>query len=225
MELKAWQQQYKNVQEVLNTCQKVKRYAEQAQVATKETAEEIRLKKHGCIACGQPVPSIFFANHRFCEQCRETSNVDADYQGAFQRISQWMSDFYVLQGTPPISQFINTRNISAGRPIRMGGLKRNKIKCKGFMRRDVIEVNMIYAYVQLWMKEKWRGKQKCKNFRKIPYWYMAQYLYFYGKTDQAERMNLKWNLQEDVECLYFIERDKGDLRGELHNMLTEHPLR
>lgn len=230
MDQQEWNKRFQQVHNTLSKYHRESGYAKDTPIAVKTNPEDIKLKKHGCIACGQPMRHFFFANHRFCAQCRGTINADADYQQAFQKISQWMSEFYTLSDVYPIVQIINAWNISVGRPVRIAGSRKRKIiKCKGFMRKDVIEVNMIYAYVQLWMREEWRGRQKRKSLqgiciKKIAYWYMAQYLYFYGKTEQAERMNLKWKLDKDVSPFFFVERDRNDLREEMEKLVTQHPL-
>lgn len=235
MGMEEWRERNRKVADILEKYRPEKEYTDKAPKASVPMAVEIKNGKRRCIACGQPLKALFFANHRFCERCRETKNTESDYQSAFQRISHWMSDFYVLSGTYPIELTDSERNICWKSPARMAGVREKKIRCKGFMRRDVIEVNLICAYVQLWIWEKrkekgnWRkwkkaGGWKRGSIRKIPRWYMAQYLYFTGRTEQADIMRRKWERSKRTEKLFFIDRNGSDERDEYTKMMTKHPL-
>lgn len=237
MKMQEWKDRNHEAAAILEKHRPVKEYWDEASRAAAPMETAVRKGKHRCIACEQPVKYFFFANHRLCEQCLAARNTVEDYRTAFQRISLWMSDFYIVSGTYPPELIRNEMNLCWKAPVRIG---KSKIKCKTFMRRDVLEVNMIYAYVQLWLREKkekdkkkekdnwktWKKKNKWKrrSIQKIPYWYMAQYLYYLEETELAEIMRRRWERSKRKAEFYFEKRDTFDDREQYTKMLKGHPL-
>lgn len=174
-----------------------------------------------CSACGE---NISYENrwkiryYGFCEQCKMCKNNESDYETAFYNVSEWMGNFAELKGRYPIRISIN--NIPWCKyPIKR---KKSYILCKRFMKRNCIAFQMVYAYVDLWIKEnidkvltpnrkrlKLKKISECNRCQKrddcgvcdkyelykkeiICRWYMIQYLYAIGEENTADEYCVKF---------------------------------
>lgn len=175
-----------------------------------------------CTVCGRLIQDrSILGIPMYCEYCCGTRNRAEDYRESLARVTGWLNrnmKIY-MDEVPKIRLRWFGGKWALLRPV----IVRNRIichefLCKKFMDGDWMDLQMLYAYIELWQS---LHKKKCRKqlgaysrrnrYRLLPAWFQIQYLYLTNAPDIAEIM--KTHMLSD-----------GERGKELEQFISEYPI-